>query len=110
MYSFLVRALNLPILKNQTRKYAQDRSKLYATLLCAAIANIKRCTLSFSCFAPHHGRLFRPLSPIVISVTVIQRHDVALPSISATVFTTQRSRELTLLSSVLSTPDADWVN
>jgi hypothetical protein len=28
VHSFLVRALNLQILKNQTRKYAQDRSKL----------------------------------------------------------------------------------
>jgi hypothetical protein len=105
VYSFLVCALNLPFLKNQTRKYAQDRSNLFATLLCVAIANIKRCTLSFSCFAPRYGRLFRPLSPIVISVTTIRCHDVALPSNPATVFTTQRSRELTLLSSVLSTPD-----
>jgi hypothetical protein len=61
--------------------------------------------VSFSRFAPHHGRIFRPLSPIVISVTTVQRHDVVLPSISATVFTTLRSHELTLLSSVLSTPD-----
>jgi hypothetical protein len=91
--------------QNQTRKYAQDRSKLYATLLCVATANTKRCTPSFSRFAPHHGRLFRPLSAIVISVTTIRRRDVALPSISTTVFATQRSRELTSLSSVLSTPD-----
>jgi hypothetical protein len=80
----------------------------YAPLCC--YRNIKRCTLSFSRFAPHHGRLFRPLSPIVISVTTIRCHDVALPSIPATIFATQRSRELTLLSSVLSTPDTDWVN
>jgi hypothetical protein len=37
VHSFLVRALNFQILKNQTRKYAQDRSKLYATLLSVAI-------------------------------------------------------------------------
>jgi hypothetical protein len=41
-------------------------------------------------FAPHHGRFFRPLSSIVISVTAVRRHDVALPSISATVFATPR--------------------
>jgi hypothetical protein len=75
----------------------------YASLCCCR--KVKRSTLSFSRFAPHHGRLFRPLSPIVISVTTVRRHDVALPSISATVFTTPRSRELTLLSPVLSTPD-----
>jgi hypothetical protein len=63
VYSFLVRALNLPILKNQTRKYAQDRSKLYATLLCVAITSVKRSTPSLSRFSPHHDRLFRPLSP-----------------------------------------------
>jgi hypothetical protein len=56
-------------------------------------------------FFSHHGRLFRPLSPIVISVTTIRCHDVALPSISATIFTTPRPHELTLLISVLSMPD-----
>jgi hypothetical protein len=89
VYSFLVRAPNPQILKkNQTGKYAQDRSKLYATLLCVAITSVKHSTPSLSRFAPHHGRLFRPLSAIVISVTTIRRHDVVLPSISATVFTT----------------------
>jgi hypothetical protein len=70
-----------------------------------AIANVKRCTLSCSRFAPHYGRLFGPLSPIVISVTIIRRHDITLLSISATVFAALRPHELTLLSSVLSTPD-----
>jgi hypothetical protein len=102
VYLFLVRASNS---QSQTRKYAQDRSKLYATLLSVAITSVKHSTPSFSRSAPHYGRLFRPLSPLVISVTVIRRHDVALPSISATVFTTPRSRELTLLSAVLPTPD-----
>jgi hypothetical protein len=69
----------------------------FATLLLVAIANIKHCTLSFSRFAPHRGRLFRPLSPIVISVTVIRRHDVALPSISATVFTMPKPHGLTIV-------------
>jgi hypothetical protein len=63
VHSFLVRALNLQILKNQTRKHAQDRSKLYATLLCVATTSVKQSTPSFSHFAPHHGRSFRPLSP-----------------------------------------------
>jgi hypothetical protein len=62
-----------------------------------AIANVKRCTLSCSRFTPHYGRLFGPLSPIVISVTIIQRHDVALLSISATVFVTLRPHELTIV-------------
>jgi hypothetical protein len=53
--------------------------------------------LSFSRFAPHHGRLFRPLSPIVISVTTVRRHDVALPSIYATVFTTLMPHGLTIV-------------
>jgi hypothetical protein len=105
MYLFLVRALNLQVLKIKQGKYAQDRSKLYVTLLSVAITSVKRSTPSFSHFAPHYGRLSRPLSAIVISVATVRRHDVALPLISATVLTTPRSRELTLLSSVLSTPD-----
>jgi hypothetical protein len=85
------------ILSPCSRKYARDRSKLYATLLCVTIANIKRCTLSFSRFAPLYGRLFRPLSPIVISVTTVRHHDIALPSISATVFTTPVPHALTIV-------------
>jgi hypothetical protein len=67
----------------------------YASLV--AIANIKRCTLSFSRFAPHHGRLFRPLSHIVIRVTTVRRHDIALPSISTTLFTTPKPHGLTII-------------
>jgi hypothetical protein len=63
VYSFLVSALNLPILKNPTRKYTQDRSKLVATLLSVAITSVKRSTPSFSRFASPHGRLSRQLSP-----------------------------------------------
>jgi hypothetical protein len=48
-------------------------------------------------FAPHHGRLFGPLSPIAISVTTVRRHDVALLSFSATVFTTPKPHELTIV-------------
>jgi hypothetical protein len=62
-----------------------------------AIANVKRCTLTCSRFAPRYGRLFGPLSPIVISVTIIRRHDVALLSISATIFTTSKPPELTIV-------------
>jgi hypothetical protein len=63
VYSFLVSALDLPNLRNQTRKHAQDRSKLYATLLSVAITSVKRSTPSLSRFAPHHSRLSRPWSP-----------------------------------------------
>jgi hypothetical protein len=48
VYSFLVRASNP---KNQTRKYAQDRSKLVAMILLLIITNVKRGTLIFS----HHA-------------------------------------------------------
>jgi hypothetical protein len=92
VYSFLVRAHNLQILRIEQGSTPRIDPSIFATLLFVAIANTKRCTLSFSCFAPHHGRLFRPLNPIVISVTVIRRDDVALPSISATVFMPPRSR------------------
>jgi hypothetical protein len=105
MYSSLVRALNPQNSQNQTRKYAQDRSKqfCYASLCC--YPKHKALYTELFRYAPHYGRLFRPLSAIVISVATVRRHDVALPSISATVFTTPRSRELTLLSAVLPTPD-----
>jgi hypothetical protein len=67
----------------------------YASLV--AIANVKCCTLSFSRFAPHHDQFHRPLRPIAISVTTVRRHDIALPSISATVFTTPKPHELTIV-------------
>jgi hypothetical protein len=103
--SSLVRALNLQILKIKRGSTPRIDRSSFATLLSVAITSVKRKIPSFSRFAPQHGRLFRPLSAIVISVTTVRRHDVALPSISATVFTTPRSRELTLLSAVLPTPD-----
>jgi hypothetical protein len=62
-----------------------------------AITNVKRCTLSFFHFAPHHGRFFRPLNLVIVSVQTVRRHDVALPSISATVFTTPKPHELTIV-------------
>jgi hypothetical protein len=91
--------------QNRAGKYTEDRSKLFATLLFVAIANVAALHTKLFSFSPHHGRFFRPLSPIVISVTTVRRHDVALPSISATMLTTQRPHELTMLSSMLSTPD-----
>jgi hypothetical protein len=105
VYSFLVRAHNLQILRIEQGSTPRIDRSILATLLFDAITSVKRSTPSFSRFAPHHSRLFRSLSPIIISVTTVRLHDVALPSISATVFTTPRSRELALLSSVLSTPD-----
>jgi hypothetical protein len=74
-----------------------------------AIANVKRCRLSFSRSYPHHGQFFRPLNLICVSVTTVRRHDVTPPSFSATVITTPRPHELALLSSVLSTPDTRMV-
>jgi hypothetical protein len=105
VYSFLVRAHSLQVLRIERRSTPRINRSILDTFLFDAITSVKRSTPSFSRSAPHHGRLFRPLSPIVISVTVIRRHDIVLPSISATVFTTPRSRELTLSSSVLYTPE-----
>jgi hypothetical protein len=67
----------------------------YASLV--AIANVKRCTLSFSRVSPHHDQFLRLLDLICVSVTTVRRHDVALPSISATVFTTPRPHGLTIV-------------
>jgi hypothetical protein len=39
-------------LSNQTRKYAQDRSKLVATLLSVAITSVRRSTPSFLVLLP----------------------------------------------------------
>jgi hypothetical protein len=88
VYSFLVRA------QGSTPRI--DRS-FFSTLLFVASANVKCCTLNCSRFAPHYGRLFGPLSPIVINVTIIRRHDVALLSISATVVAMLRLLELTIV-------------
>jgi hypothetical protein len=62
VHSFLVRAHNLQILRIEQRSTPRIDQSIFATLLFVAIANTKRCTLSFSRFALHHGRLFRPLS------------------------------------------------
>jgi hypothetical protein len=67
----------------------------YASPCC--YRNVKCCTLNFSRFAPHHGWLFRPLSPIVIGVATVWSHDVTPPSFSATVFTSLRPHELTIV-------------
>jgi hypothetical protein len=96
VYSFLVHAYNFQILRIEQGSTPRIDRSIVATLLFDAITSVKRSTASFSCFAPHHGRLFRPLSPIVISVTTVRRHDVALPSISATVFTTPKPHGLTI--------------
>jgi hypothetical protein len=52
VHSFLVRALNLQILKNQARKHAQDQSKLFATLLSVAITSVKHSTRAFLVLLP----------------------------------------------------------
>jgi hypothetical protein len=95
VYSFL--AVLITFKSSESGKEVNPGSiEAFCYVFLVAIANVKRCTLSFSRFAPHHGRLFRPLSTIAISVTTVRRHDVALPSISATVFTTPKPHELTI--------------
>jgi hypothetical protein len=104
VYSFLVRALNLQILKIKRGSMPRiDRSFMLrsSVLLSQAWSVVHRAFLVLLPITVDYLDCWA----IVISVTVIRRHDIALPSISATVFTTLRSRELTLLSSVLSTPD-----
>jgi hypothetical protein len=97
VYSFLVRAHNLQILKIKRGSTPRVDRSVLATLLFDAITSVKRSPPSLSRFASHHGRLFRPLSPIVISVTTIRRHDVALPSISAPAFTTPKPHGLNIV-------------
>jgi hypothetical protein len=97
VYSFLVRAHNLQILIIERGSTPRIDRSILATLLFDAITSVKRSTPRFSRFAPHYGRLFRPLSPIVISVTTVRCHDVALPSISATVFPTPKPHGLTIV-------------
>jgi hypothetical protein len=92
-----------------SKEVPQDQSKLYGYVSLVAITKVKRYALSFSRFAPHHDQFLRPLDLICVSVTTVRRHDVALPSIFATVFMTPRPHELTLLSSVSSTPDTRMV-
>jgi hypothetical protein len=97
VYSFLVRAHKLQILRIKQGSTPRIDRSIFATLLFVAIADVKCCTLNFSRFASHYGRLFRLLSPIVISVTTVRRHDVALPSISTTVFTTLKPHGLAIV-------------
>jgi hypothetical protein len=87
VHSFLVRALNLQVLtSNEEVRPGSIEACCYAPQCCYHKREAQYT--EFSRFAPPHGRLFRPLSAIVISVTVIRHHDVALPLIPATVFTT----------------------
>jgi hypothetical protein len=96
VYSFL--AVLITFKSSESGKEVNPGSiEPFCYVSLVSIANVKRCTLSFSRFAPHHGQLFRPLSPIAISVTTVRRHDVALPSISAIVFTTPKPHGLTIV-------------
>jgi hypothetical protein len=52
VYSSLVRALNLQILRIKQRGTPRIGRSSFATLLCVAIANTKRCTLSFLVLLP----------------------------------------------------------
>jgi hypothetical protein len=69
----------------------------FAKLLFVAIANVNRCTLSFSRLSPHRGQFFRPLNLIIVSVLIVRRRDVTPPSSSATVLTTPRPHGLTIV-------------
>jgi hypothetical protein len=94
--SFLVRAPNLQIFRIEQGSTPRiDRG--FAKILFVAIASVKRSALSLFSSPPRHGQFFRPLNLIIVSVQIVRRHDVALPSNSATVFTTQRPHELTIV-------------
>jgi hypothetical protein len=110
VYSFLVRAHKLQILRIKQGSTPRIDRSIFATLLFVAIADVKCCTLNFSRFASHYGRLFRLLSPIVISVTTVRRHDVALPSISTTIFTTLKPQAGHCRAPCCLHQIPDWVN
>jgi hypothetical protein len=109
VYSFLVHAHNLQILRIEQGSTPRIDRSFLATLLLVAIASVKRGTLSFSHLSPHHDQFFRPLNLINVSVPIVRRRDATPPSFSATILTTPRHHGLTLLSSVLSTPDTRLV-
>jgi hypothetical protein len=69
----------------------------FSTLLFVAIADVKRCTLSFSHLSPHHGQFFRPLNLISVSVTTVRRRDATPPSFSTTILTTPKPHGLTIV-------------
>jgi hypothetical protein len=48
-------------------------------------------------FSLHLDKFLRPLDLIRVSVTTVRRHDITLPSFSATVLTTPRPHELTIV-------------
>jgi hypothetical protein len=96
VYSFLVRSHNLQTLRIEQGSTPKIDQSFLATIFFVAIANIKHGTLSFS-RSPLHDQFLRPLNLTVISVTTVRCHDVALPSISATVFTTLRPHGLTIV-------------
>jgi hypothetical protein len=80
----------------------------YASLCC--YRERKALYTQLFSFSPRHGQFVRPLNPILVSVPTVRRHGATPPSFSATVLTTLKPHELTLLSSVLSTPDTGWIN
>jgi hypothetical protein len=108
VYSFLVHAPNLQILRIEQGSTPRiDRSFLLCFSCCYRVRKAL-CTEFFS-YSPHLDQFLRPLDLICVSVTIVRRHDVTPPSFSATVLTTPRPHGLTLLSSVLSTPDTRMV-
>jgi hypothetical protein len=63
VHSFLVRAHNLQILRIEQGSTPRSIETICYAYLCCHRKQKNRCTLSFSRFASHYGRLFRPLSP-----------------------------------------------
>jgi hypothetical protein len=97
VYSFLVRAHNLQILRIEQGSTPRiDRSFCY-TYLCCYREHKSVVPWAFLVLLPPLINSFRPLDLICIRVTSVRCHDVALPSISATVFMTPMPHGLTIV-------------
>jgi hypothetical protein len=71
VYSFLVRAHNLQILRIEQGSKPRINRSFLAMLLLAAIANAKALCTELSHFSTHHGQFFRPWNLTVISVATV---------------------------------------
>jgi hypothetical protein len=88
-----------------SKEVHQDRSWLFSYASLVSIANVKRCTLSFSRVSPHHDQFLRPLDLICVSVTTVWRHDVTPPSFPQPYSRPRDPTSWPLSSPVLSTQD-----
>jgi hypothetical protein len=108
--AFSSRSVSITFESSEASKEVPPGSiEAFAKLLFVAIANVKRCTLSFLVLLPITVNSLDRLDLIIVSVPIVRRHDATLSSFSATVLTTLRPHGLTLLSSVLSTPNTRMV-